>query len=204
MPRSFKLPVPQIATGRRGARFWLYTGVAALAALNLAAAIFYFFPPGGSREALKAQSEQLRLQLVQARTQTVRLKRVSSEVQTGSEQAVDFDAQYILPKREAYETIIEELQRMAQSSGLVQGEGVWAEEPIEGTADLTVLTHTTNFQGSYSSLIHFLYEVDHSPKLLMLYTLTATPQKAGQVTAQMKFQAVIRDSEFLAAPGGTQ
>jgi hypothetical protein len=39
----------------------------------------------------------------------------------------------------------------------------------------------------------FLYEVDHSPRMLILDTLTATPLKAGQITAQMRFQAVIRE-----------
>ncbi len=185
----------------RGARFWLQVGVGVLAALNVAALIFYFVPPGGSREELAAQSQQLRTQVAAARAQTAKLNRVSSKVQTGSRQSVAFEARYILPKREAYESIIEEIQRMAATAKLEQGEGVWTEEPIEGTADLTVLTHTTNFQGSYQSLMRFLYEEDHSPNLLMLYTLTATPQKAGQITAQMKFQAVIRETESTGAGG---
>ncbi len=184
-----------------GTRFWLQVGVGVLAVLNIAALIFYFAPPGGSREELTAQGQQLRTEVTAARAQTAKLQRVSSKVQAGSRESADFEARYILPKREAYEAIIEEIQRMATAAKLDQGEGVWTEEPIEGTADLTVLTNTTNFQGSYQNLMRFLYEVDHSPKLLMLYTLTATPQKAGQVTAQMKFQAVIRETEVSAAGG---
>ncbi|HEX4170368.1 MAG TPA: type 4a pilus biogenesis protein PilO [Bryobacteraceae bacterium] len=201
MPKNSKLPALDAKVGKRGTRFWLQAAVGTLAALNLAALVVYFVPPGGSREELTAESQHLRTEMAAARAQTTRLKRVSGKVQTGSEQSTDFEARYILPKRQAYETIIEEIQRMAKASSLEQGEGVWTEEPIEGTADLTILTHTTNFQGPYQSLMRFLYEVDHSPKLLMLYTLQATPQKAGQVTAQMKFQAIIRDSEYAAAGG---
>ena len=201
MPKSSKLPVLDARVGRRGTRFWLQAAVGTLAALNLAALVLYFAPPGGSQEELTAESQHLRTELAAARSQTARLKRVSGKVQTGSEESVDFEARYILPKRQAYETIIEELQKMAKAANLEQGEGVWTEEAIEGTADLTVLTHTTTFQGSYQSLMRFLYEVDHSPTLLILYTLQATPQKAGQVSAQMKFQAIIRDSEYTAAGG---
>lgn len=194
MPSSSKLPIGAVKSLERGPRFWLQTAVGGLALLNVVALFLYLAPPGGSRSELNAQSRTLRATLAGARSQTTRLKTVSAKVQIGGEQAIRFESQYILPRRSSYESVIGEIQRMAQAANLLQREGVWTEEQIEGTADLTVLTNTTNFEGSYGNLMKFLYEVDRSPRLLMLDTLTATPQKAGQITAQMKFQAIVRDS----------
>ncbi len=203
MPSSFNLRPANLQGLQRSPRFWLQAGVGTLAVLNLAALFLYFDPPGGSRAKLAAESQQLRSAIGAAHMQALRLKRVSQQVQLGAQQSVDFEGRYILPKRLAYESVLAEEQRMAQAANLVQRDGSLTEEPIEGTADLSVLTNTENFEGSYASLMRFLYEVDRSPKLLMLDTLTATPQKAGQITAQVRFQAVIRDEENApASPGG--
>ncbi len=192
MRSSFKWP--SVTTrGPRGARFWLQIAVGALALLNAIALFLYLDPPGGSRAELTAESQQLRSAITAARMQNTRLKTVAGKVELGSQQSVNFEALYFLPKRLAYELVITEIQRMAQAANLSERDGIWTEEPIEGTADLSILTSTTNFDGSYSSLMRFLHEVDRSPMLLMLDTLTATPQKAGDITAQVRFQSVIRE-----------
>jgi hypothetical protein len=185
----------------RGVRFWLQTLVGILAVSNAVALFLYFDPPGGSRAELTSQSERLRFSINAAKAQGARLKKVSTQVQLGSQQAVDFQSHYILPKRLAYESIMGEIQRMAQASNLTERDGQMTEEPIEGTADLSLITNAVNFEGSYDSLMRFLYAVDRSPQLLMLDTLIATPQKAGQVTAQIRFQAVIREEQSAQAGG---
>ncbi len=203
MPSSFSSGSATLGRVQRSPRFWLQVCVGTLAVLNLAALFFYVDPPGGSRRKLSAESRQLSSAISATQAQALRLKRVSEQVQLGGKQSVEFEARYILPKRMAYESVLAEEQRMAQAANLVQRDGSLTEDPIEGTADLSVLTNTENFEGSYASLMRFLYEVDRSPKLLVLDTLTATPQKAGQITAQVRFQAVIRDEENApASPAG--
>jgi Tfp pilus assembly protein PilO len=178
---------------QRSPRFWLQVGAGILALLNAIALFLYLAPPGGSRQELMAESQRLEGAKNAARLQSVKLKTVSEKVQLGGEQSVTFESRYILPKRLAYETVLAEIQRMAQGASLTQREGALSEDPIEGTDDLSILNVTTNFEGSYPNLMRFLYEVDRSPMLLMLDSLTATPQRAGQITAQARFQAVIRD-----------
>ncbi len=202
MPSSFDLRSFHLKGAPRGARFWLRAAVGLLGVLNAVALFLYFDPPGGTRAELSAQSEQLQTSVAAARRQARKLKHVSAQVQLGGEQAVFFESHYIFPKRRAYESIMAEIQRMAQAANLAERDGQWTEEPIEGTADLSVLTNNVNFEGSYASLMHFLHQVDKSPMLLMLETLTATPQKAGQITAQVRFQAVIRDEEPAPTAGG--
>ncbi len=201
MPSDFDWHSLSLKDVHRGVRFWLQTALGILAILNAVALFLYFDPPGGSRAELMAQSQQLQVSIHAAKAQAMRLKKVSGQVQVGSQQAADFQSRYILPKRLAYESIMAEIQRMAQVSNLTERDGQATEEPIEGTANLSVLTNTVNFEGSYESLMHFLYAVDRSPKLLMLDTLTATPQKGGEITAQVRFQAVIREEQSPQAGG---
>lgn len=183
-------------------RFWLQAAVGALAILNAIGLYLYFDPPGGTRASLSAESQRLKTAIAAAQAQSQRLKTVSEKVQLGGQQAVDFGTHYIFAKRLAYESIVAEIQRMAQAASLAQREGAYTEEPIEGTPDLSVLNINTNFEGSYPNLMRFLFEVDRSPMLLMLDTLTASPQKPGQITAQVRFQAIIREPGATTASGG--
>jgi hypothetical protein len=168
----------------------------ALALLNAIALFLYFSPPGGTREELIQQSQQLRNQIAAARAQAGHMRLVAAKVQVGSEQASGFETRYFLPERMAYITVAEEIQRMAKASGLLQRDAIWSREPIEGSADLSLLNNTANYEGTYSNLMKFLYEADHSPTLLMLDQMTAAPQqKNGQINTAIRFQAIIRDAD---------
>ncbi|HMJ60402.1 MAG TPA: hypothetical protein VK493_01525 [Bryobacteraceae bacterium] len=165
-----------------------------LAFLNIAALFFYLAPPGGSREELSEQIVDARHQIAAMRGQTVRLRTTAVKVEAGGGQAADFETQYFLPKRLAYVTVVGEIQRLAKASGLQERDIVYTEEPIEGTADLSLLTASANFGGPYTNLMRFLNETDHSPMLLMLDALTAVPQsKSGEINAMMRFQAIVRE-----------
>jgi hypothetical protein len=185
------------------------TGVV-LALLNGIALYFYLDPPGGTRAELTQQEAEIRGQIQAVMSQGNRVRLMASRVQTGSDQCANFEQQYFLNQRVAYGTVIEEIQRMAGISGLQERDAVYSEEPIEGTADLSLLNITANYEGSYASLIRFLYETDRSPMLLMLDALTASPQqKNGQISVAIRYQVVIREPlpaagtlQPTAAPGG--
>jgi len=179
---------------RSEVRRWLQIASAVLVVMNAVAFYLYIAPPGGSRRELTRQSEQLRSEIASAKARASRLKNVSAKVQLGGNESADFEGKYVLPKRIAYGTVIAEIQRMAKSSGLQERDAVYNEEPIEGSADLNLLNSTANYEGSYENLKKFLYEVDHSPMLIMLENITASPQQKGdQINASIRFQAVIRD-----------
>jgi Tfp pilus assembly protein PilO len=180
-----------------------------LALLNLAALYFYLDPPGGSQRELAVQDQQIKNQIAAVNVQGSRIQLMAARVESGSNQIADFEKQYFLPKRVAYGSVIEEIQRMAKISGLQERDAGFSEEPIEGTADLVLLNIKANYEGSYPSLMRFLYETDKSPMLLMLDSLTAAPeQKNGQISADIRYQVVIQDQsmfQFAApvqSPGG--
>lgn len=189
---------------RSGPGLWLRTTLAMLALLNCAALFLYLDPPGGTKRELANESLRVRDEIAATRANAVRLRRVTANVQLGNSQSSTFETIYFLPRRAAYQRVIGELQRMAASSGLQEGDRVYSEEPIEGTADLTLLNiSANNYQGTYDNLVHFLYEVDKSPMLLMLDTLMASPQQTGgRINASLRFQAIIQ--EDTSPPLGSQ
>jgi hypothetical protein len=204
MRRSFRLPTPSSLTTISGPRLWLLVAVGALALLNLIALFFVVAPPGGTRRELRAQSDDLRHQIASASVSATRVERVAAKVQSGGTEAIDFAGTYFLPKRKAYDAVLSEGQRMARQSGVQAREAVFNEEPVEGSDDLSVMNVTANFEGTYDTLMQFLFQVDRSPMLLMLDTLQAAPQQHGaQVNASIRFQAIVRD-DAIALAGGQQ
>lgn len=195
MPRNFSaLFSGNGGVARSEVRRWLQIAAAVLVLLNLVAFYFYIAPPGGTRRELTQQSEELSAEIAAAKSRARRLKTVSAKVQLGGNESSDFEGKYVLPKRMAYGAVIAEIQRMAKASGLQERDAVYNEEPIEGSADLNLLNSTANYEGTYENLKKFLYEVDHSPMLIMLENITAAPQQKGnQINTSIRFQAVIRD-----------
>ncbi len=204
MPRSFNFRSLAGNGEPRGPRFWLKVGVVAMAVLNGIALFLYLDPPGGSRQQLQALNQSVRMQVAAAQAQTRRLETVSNKVQTGSLESASFESKYFLARRAAYETVLAEIQRMAQAAALQERDAVFSEEPIEGTDDLSLLNVTANYEGPYPSLTRFLYEADKSTMLLMLDSMTASPQqRAGMITTSIRFQAIIREPAA-ATVGGQQ
>lgn len=193
MPRNFNALLKLNAAGTRAGLGWR-AAVVLLALVNAVLLYLVVAPPGGTRSELEAQRQSLESQIAATRSRSARLRTVSSKVQTGGEQQSDFENQYILDKRTAYERLIAELQRITKASGMGERDAVYSEEPIEGTADLTLLNSAANYEGTYQNLRKFLLELDHSPVLIMLENLQAAPQqKGGQISASLRLQTIFRE-----------
>lgn len=179
---------------QRGPRFWLQVGGIVLALLNGIALFLYVDPPGGSRKELEQDRLQVRNQIILARAKALRVKNAATKVQDGSTESAIFELKYFLPKRKAYAAMIAEIQKIASAAGFEERDAQWTEEPIEGTADLSLLNCTASFEGTYPNLMRFLYQVDQSPMLLILENMQAAPQqKSGQIAASIRFQTIIEE-----------
>ncbi len=198
MSRNFSFSL----NGIRGPGTRLRTLAIVLGVLNAVAIYFYIAPPGGSRRDLLSQEAQIRSDIEVHRIAALRLKTVSQKVELGGEQTEQFAGQYFLPRRTAFATIVSELLRISSAAGIHERERSYSEDPIEGTDDLTLLTVNSSFQGTYADLMNLVNQVDHSSLLLILDSLSATPQQegAGLLNVQMRFLAVIHE-DGSAVPG---
>jgi hypothetical protein len=194
MPRNFDFLAQVKELQGRGLSFWLLVAGGVLALANIVALIFFISPPGGSESELRAQSHSIQQQIMLAQRSRTHLQTVAGKVQVGSRQAGDFTTKYFLKRRGAYETVLAELQRMAAASGLQARDAVYSEEPVEGSADLTLLNTSANYEGTYEQLVQFLHHADQSQMLLMLDAVQASPQqRGGLITTSIRFQTIIRD-----------
>ncbi len=174
---------------------WLKVGVIGLGLLNLIGLYLYLAPPGGSRRELMEQKSSVESNIQVRRSATEQLKTVSTKVELGGEQTDKFAQQYFLPHRTAFAVLVGELFRLSSAAGLREGQRTYAQEPIEGTDDLSLLTINANYQGNYADLMNFVNQVDHSDQLLILDTISATPQQQGTgvLNITIRFLAIVKE-----------
>lgn len=211
MFRSFSERIQsRLRTGRAsfgGASSWLQVLLGALIVLNAAAVYFYFSPPGGSERELIGNARDLKQRIRAAEVSGKKLELVAGKVQLASTQTQAFAQKYFLSRRVAYEQVVSEVQRLTHEAGIAEKEGTFSEEPIEGSADLTLVAFTVSVEGTFADLMHLLYQVDHSPKLLILDSLSAAPiQSTGRLNVSLKLLTIVREEPGLlpvsAASGG--
>jgi type IV pilus assembly protein PilO len=78
----------------------------------------------------------------------------------------------------------------------------FAFEPVEGSDALTRAEITANYEGAYKDLTLFLNLLDHSPRLLIIDSLGATPQPVGGVLeVAIKLNAFVREAVVPEAVG---
>ena len=174
----------------------LRIGVGALAALNLIAAGLVFFPPGGSAEDLERQLSSLQSQVQSREALLERTREHAAAVEKGRSEGDQFLSNYFLERRTAYATLLSELVEAADQSRIKPREHAYATEPVEGSNSLNMMTITANYEGTYSNLMHFVHEIDRSPRLLIVESLNAAPQQGSNtLVVNMKLETFVRTGD---------
>jgi len=165
-----------------------------LVAANLVAAALIVFPPGGSADELERQLASLQAQATAQRAQLVRTRQHVAAVEKGREEGDEFLGDYFLARRTAYSTLLSELLSAADQSKIKPKEHAYSTQPIEGSDSLSMMTITANYEGSYANLMHFIHEIDSSPRLLIIEGLNAAPQQgSGILNISMKIDTFVRE-----------
>jgi type IV pilus assembly protein PilO len=174
---------------RRAGRFVLGLLVAA----NLAAAAALLRPWSGSEDDLMRQREELRRQLLKQRQAAEQLRAVAENVEKTRELARQFLERYFLDRQTAYSTVLSELNRLAEKSGIRSGDHVYTIDPVEGSDDFAMMTINGNYQGSYADLIEFVNAIDRSPRFLTIERLQAQPtQTPGVLAIGLRLNVFVR------------
>lgn len=196
MPSNFN------SQGRAAQTAWRIV-LGALVAANLIAAGFLLYPPGGSADDLERRVAQLQAQASAKRALLATTQQHLAAVEKGRSEGEQFLNGYFLARRTAYSTLLSELVDAADRAQIKPKEHAYATEPIEGSEALSMMTISANYEGTYANLMHFVHEIDQSPRMLIIEGLTAAPQQAGGVLSiSMKIDAFVREDG--SAAGGAE
>ncbi len=192
MPRSSN---PRIAIAKAGdPRVLLRVILGVLLGLNLIAAGVILFPPGGSAEQMEQQLAALQSQ-VASRNKIIEVTRQHvAAVEKGRSQGDQFLGTYFLGRRTAYSTLLGQLGDAAQQSQIKPREISYATEPIEGSDTLSMMTITASYEGTYQDLMSFVHQVDQSPGLMIIESLSAAPQTGAKtLSVTLKLDTFVRE-----------
>ncbi|MGH9558523.1 MAG: hypothetical protein ACRD30_04725 [Bryobacteraceae bacterium] len=169
------------------------TILGALLLANLIAAGLVLFPPGGSAENLEQERLSLESQIAARRTTLERSRQHAAAVAKGSAEGDKFLSGYFLPTRTAFSTVLSELEAAAAQTKIRPRDRGFSTEPIEGSDDLSIMSISAVYEGSYADLMHFVHEIDRSPGLLILESMSAAPQQGSDLlTVSMKLDTFVK------------
>lgn len=173
-----------------------------LLVLNLIAVALVLFPPGGSPERLRTQIQSLQSQFVGSGVQLKHTRAISGKLERGRTEGEQFMAQYFLDSASTYSTIVGELVGAAKRAGIKAKETSYVTEPIEGSDDLTMMSITGAYEGTYADLLHFVNEIDRTKRLLIIENLNAQPQQGsgGVLNISIRFDTFIKERPGMPRP----
>src|SRR5665213_3042059 len=186
MPRNFN------AAAGVPVRWRIALGVLLLATIGAGWIVMY--PPGGSADELQRQLAALESQTASRRALLVSTRQHVAAVEQGRAEGDKFLSQYFLARRTAYSTLLTELVAAADEAKIKPKEHAYATEPIEGSDTLSMMSISANYEGTYANLMHFVHELDQSPRLLIIEGLNAAPQATGgTLNISMKIDTFVRE-----------
>jgi type IV pilus assembly protein PilO len=148
-----------------------------------------------SPQELEQESGRLRAHLRDRNAEIERLRTVVEKVERARQEGDAFMQQYFLDRRNEASTILTELRDAAEAASLKQGIHNFQSEAVEGSENLSMLTISGDYEGSYANLLRFLNLLDRSPRFLILDTLAAAPQRtAGTLNVNLTIHVFVLDS----------
>src|SRR4051794_15496572 len=193
MPRNFNLNLAGLKWKDPRVAMRAVLGILLLA--NLVAAVIAFKPFGGSADDLRRDRNALQQQLALLQAQVAKSKKLVDKVQIARTEGDQFLAKYFADRRVVTSTIQGELVDIAKQAGIVFQPTTWTDEPIEGSDTLLMKTINAGCQGTYASLAKFVNLVDRSPRFLIIESLVAAPQQAGQtLNVTIKLDTFVKDA----------
>ena len=166
---------------------------------NIVAAGYAFNLFGSSPEALNQALVAAEARLQADQTRLTRSRVLTSNIGRGKAESDTFLANYFTSRRNTYSTIISEITETAKAAGMKTQEGTIAPlDPIEGSDDLSMMTISINFEGSFAQFVKFVNLLDRSPRFLIIESMQVAPQPKGDVlNTNLKLHVFVKED-----PGG--
>ena len=154
--------------------------IGVLLAANLLAAAFAFHWFGNPAEDTQAQVRNTQRQLAAVQSHLTTARSLSSKVVQARSAGDEFLTTYMTDRRNTYSTVLAELNRVAVDAGMKSKEKALPPlEPIEGSDNLSIMTVTANYEGTYPQLVKFVNMLDKSQRFIIIESLQAAPQQGS-------------------------
>lgn len=201
MPANFNFRAISLPPGLSDAATWkeprvlvrIALGLLLIANLVAAGYAFNLFAPSPQVLRERLLSAQSQLQVAQAKL--TRSRMLAASITKGKSEGDTFLATYFTTRRSTFSTILTEIRETAASAGMKTEEGTIALDPIKGTGDLSMMTLSINFEGSFAQLVKFVNLIDRSPRFIIIESMQAAPQPKGDVVnANLKLHVFVKDT----------
>jgi len=206
MPKSSKLALaPKIRLPRmsvKDPRIAMRVIIGALLVANLAMAVIAFKPFGGSADDLRKDQARLSAQLRQLQTNLEKSRQHVAKIEIARTEGDDFMAKFIMDKRSAPATMVEELSKAATDAGVRVLPDTFSYETLEGSDTLQMLAIAAPFEGDYAGLAKLVNLLEKSPRFWIIDEMSLNaPQQQNQKAAaaqqnlnvNLKLLAFVRD-----------
>jgi Tfp pilus assembly protein PilO len=188
MPKDFKSAI-------KDPRVVMRVIIGVLLAANLVAAILAIKPFGGSADDLRREQADLRRQLGGMQAHLANTKALVDKAESARRDGDDFIGMYFTDRRAAYSTVIGELERMAQESGIKLRQDSLELNDIEGSDTLKMMSVTVAYEGPFGGLVKFVDLLDKSPRFLIIESMQTSPQQGGTLlTLSLKLDSFVRET----------
>ena len=197
MPRSFKIALPsgaQWQSSIKDPRILIRIGLGLLLVANLVAAGYAFNLLTPSPEILNRRLIAAQAELRTEQNRLVRSRALSGNIGKGKSESDTFLATYFTDRRRTFSTILQEIRDTATAAGMKTQEGTIQLDPIKGTDDLSMVTLSINFEGSFAQLVKFVNLIDRSPRFIIIESMQAAPQPKGDVVnTNLKMHVFVKE-----------
>jgi type IV pilus assembly protein PilO len=168
-------------------------GLGAMLAANLVAAVLVIHPLGGSAEDLADRMRSKQRELDQNLQHIQRTRNLVGKVQQAKVDGDEFLKQCTMNRRTAFSTLIGEVNKMAEESGMKPKESSLTLDAVTGSDTIEQLTIAASYEGSYPSLTKLVNMLDKSPRFLIIESMQATPMANGALNVTIRLDTFIRE-----------
>lgn len=147
---------------------WL---IAALFVLDVLVFFAGLRPFRAVEERRLALRNDLRRQYEERRKEVTRLREIQSKVEVARRQADDFVAERLLPQKDGFSAIVNELDSIAAATAVRKGNVNFKTKALDGQSLLEVGV-TTSVEGDYPSLVRFVNRIEQSKQFFIIENLS--------------------------------
>lgn len=197
MLKSFKLPGISV----KDPRVVMRAIIGVLVAANLTAAVLAFHPFGGGADDLRREQQALAAQLAQLQSRLKAGRELVAKVKTARAEGDEFLDKYFMNSQAEAFLILGELTKSEEDAGIKVRQESFAQQEIEGSTTLHMLSTQVGLEGSYANLTKFVNLLDKSPRFLIIESMQASaPQqqeKGAKVQSDQTLNVSLKIDAFI-------